>query len=175
MIRKLSMIIVLAATCQFALADQIFDDNLKKANAGNVAAEVSVATSYHYGRGTAQDYEKARSWFLKAAEKGDVESQYYLGMVYNVGQGVKQDYTQAINWLSKAAAQGHATAQYDLGVIYENGHGVKEDDTKALELYDKAASQGLAVAKTAAATLKQKIANKEAAAQAQKTKSTAKK
>lgn len=176
MIRKLGLIVLLSAACQYALADQAFDDNMKKANAGDLVAQNNVAKSYQYGIGAQQDYDKARDWFLKAAQNGNVESQYYLGTIYNTGQGVKQDYTQAISWFEKAIAQNHySPAQYDLGVIYENGHGVKEDYKKALELYDKAASQGLAVAKTASAVLKQKIAHKEAATKASKNNGMSKK
>lgn len=175
MIRQLSMVIFLAATCQFALADQAFDDNLKKATKGDIAAQRNTAASYHYGRGVTQDYEKARGWFLKAAEKGDAESQYYLGMVNNIGQGVKQDYAQAAAWYEKAAAQNHSQAQYSLGVLYENGRGVKQDYKKAAALYAKAAEQGSPDAKKASDALAQKIAAEEAATKAQKTNTTPKK
>ncbi|MBK8101999.1 MAG: hypothetical protein IPK30_01485 [Cellvibrionales bacterium] len=63
MIRKLALMTLLAASCQFAFADQAFDDNLAKAKKGDAAAQLSTASAYLYGRGVEANYETAKSWF----------------------------------------------------------------------------------------------------------------
>ena len=170
MVRKLSMIAVLTATCQFALADKVFDDALAKAKKGDAAAQYTVGASYQYGNnGAQQDYAQAKDWLTKSAEKGNADAKYGLGVAYEFGQGVPQNYTKAAEWYEKASAQNQLNAIYRLGILYENGRGVKQDYKKALSLYNKAVEKGFTVAKTDADALTQKIAAQEAASKAEKT------
>jgi TPR repeat protein len=168
MIRKLGLIALLAATCQFAFADQTFDDNMAKAKKGDAAAQSAVAAAYLYGRGVDSNYETAHSWFLKAAEKGNTDAQFNLGVMYEQGQGAKQDYSTAAKWYAKASMKKHSLAEYRLGAMYENGKGVKQDYKKAADLYAQSAAQGQPEAKTAAEALAPKIAEQEAAEKAKK-------
>lgn len=169
MIRKLALVTLLTATCQFAFADQTFDNNLAKAKKGDAAAQLAVGGAYLYGQGVAANYDTARSWFLKSAEKGNADAQYNLGVLYDLGQGVKQDYATAAHWYSKAAAKKHSRAEFLLGVLYENGRGVKQDYKKAANLYAQSAAQGQPEAKPAADALAPKLAEQEAAAKAKET------
>lgn len=162
MIRKLTLVTLLATTCQFAFADQTFDDNLVKAKKGDAVAQLATGAAYLYGRGVEANQETAKSWFLKSAEKGNAEAQFNVGLLYDLGQGVKQDHATAAKWYARAAANKYARAEYQLGTMYENGKGVKQDYKKAADLYAKSAAQGQPEAKAAAEALAPKLAEQEA-------------
>jgi TPR repeat protein len=59
---------------------------------------------FDQGKGVAQDYSAAISWYRKAAEQGNAVAQLFLGTFYLVGQGVAQDYVQAHQWFNLAGA-----------------------------------------------------------------------
>jgi TPR repeat protein len=52
-----------------------------------------------------QDYEQARTWFLKAADQGLWAAQMQIGSIYFEGKGVAKAYAQARLWFLKAANQ----------------------------------------------------------------------
>jgi TPR repeat protein len=110
MIRKISIFMILVATCQFALADKALDSTMAKAKAGDVQAQYEVALGYYHGKALPQDFKQAVAWYTKAAEQGDANSQYDLGTCYYYGQGIAQDYKKAYVWASLAAGNGQAAA-----------------------------------------------------------------
>ena len=81
------------------------------AEQGHAEAQFSLGWLYHNGDGVAQDYVKARDWYLKAAEQGHAEAQSSLGGLYVNGHGVAQNYTMAYVWFNSAAAQGNTDAK----------------------------------------------------------------
>lgn len=97
---------------------------------------------YYYGWGVGQDYNQARSWYLKAADTGNSDAMYSLGFLYVHSFGVRQDYGQARSWFKKAAAAGDANAMNYLGDFYEYGRGVMANYHQARIWYEKAVAGG---------------------------------
>jgi uncharacterized protein len=73
--------------------------------AGYARAQALLGFMYEYGRGVAQDYDRAVMWYARAAEQGDPPAQYLLGLMYDKGLGVPQDAVLAHKWLNLAAAR----------------------------------------------------------------------
>jgi hypothetical protein len=96
----------------------------KSAEAGDVAAQLELASLYNTDNGAWQDFAKAARWYRKAAEQGSVNGQAMLGAAYFLGRGVPQDYAEAHFWASLAGARAN-----DPGKVEH-----------ALQLRDRAAS-----------------------------------
>ena len=94
------------------------------------------------GRGTVQDYGRARGHFETAAAAGRVEAMGWLGWLSLHGRGGPQDYPKAREWYEKAAAGGNGHAMGQLGWIHHSGFGVSKDVAKAREWYEKGAATG---------------------------------
>lgn len=92
------------------------------------------------GRGVAQDYTLARSWFSRAAEQEDVGAMVWLGHFLANGLGGDVDMKAAVELFEKAAQHNSAIALMEIGGLYRSGQFYKEDKGKALEYYCKAAS-----------------------------------
>jgi len=97
---------------------------------------------YLSGRGTPQDYAKAREGFERAAGAGHSGGMAGLGWLYQSGRGVPQDYAKAREWYERAAAQGNGGGMANLGWLYRDGLGVPRDYRKAMEWYEKGAAAG---------------------------------
>jgi len=66
---------------------------------------------YDEGQGVAQDYNEARSWYLKAAAQGNAPAQFNLGVMCAQGQGAAPDVIEAHKWFALAAMQGYPNAR----------------------------------------------------------------
>jgi len=66
-------------------------------------AESNLGVAYDKGRGVAQDYATAASFFSKAAAEGNVAAQYSLAGHFELGLGVPKDPVRAYTWFSLAA------------------------------------------------------------------------
>jgi len=108
---------------------------------GHIDAAVAIGDVYCWGKGVAQDYERAMAAYKVAAEAGDAFSQYQV-MMYCKGLGVAVDYQQARAWLEKAAAQDFPDAVRELGVMYFEGWGVTPSWRRARELCKRAIELG---------------------------------
>ncbi len=80
--------------------------------------------------GHAQDYGKAREFFLRAAESDHAAAENMLGVIFQDGLGVTADIAVAESWFRKSAEQGDAKAQSNLGQLI--GPDV-EDEAKRIE------------------------------------------
>ena len=109
---------------------------------GHILAAQAIGDIYYWGKGVAQDYERAMAAYKVAAEKGDAMSQYQVGYMYCEGLGVAVDYQQARAWLEKAAAQDHPNAVGSLGVMYAMGKGVTPSWRRARELFKRSIELG---------------------------------
>ena len=109
---------------------------------GHILAARAIGDIYFWGKGVAQDYERAMAAYKVAAEAGDALSQYQLGTMYYDGLGVAVDYQQARPWFEKAAAQNFTRAVGQLGVMYHDGKGVTKRWRRARELYKRAIELG---------------------------------
>ncbi len=110
---------------------------------GHILAAQAIGDIYYWGKGVAQDYERAMAAYKVAAEAGDAFSQHQLGMMYcGASEGVAVDYQQARAWLEKAAAQDDPNAVGSLGGMYHMGLGVTPSWRRARELYKRAIELG---------------------------------
>ena len=120
----------------------------EKAEAGDAAAQYSLAEMYWDGDGVPDDHVEAARWYREAAEQGYVEAQRMVGFMYDLGVGVPENHVEAAKWYQKAAEQGHADVQSSLGFLCERGKGVPQDYVEAAKWYRKAAEQGHAGAQS---------------------------
>lgn len=130
-----------------ALTQAEIDQNLKRAETGDVRAQYRVAELYRTASPPLQNFAKALSWHRKSAERGNSLSQYVLGQMYGNGQGVRQNFHRAAEWYRLATRLSrHSEAQFSLGELYFHGRGVPSSYGLAIEWYTKAANQGHPVA-----------------------------
>jgi len=107
-----------------------------RADAGDVIAQLSLASLLYYGRDqTAESVE----WFRKAAAQQDASAEYQLGQLYEFGFGVAQDDREALVWYRRAAGHGSAAAQRAVGDFYKKGRGVAASPTEAARWYRRGA------------------------------------
>ncbi|MGA9665819.1 MAG: tetratricopeptide repeat protein [Gallionella sp.] len=113
--RKAISLMLLAVLGTSARAEDIKDPSdpygvikyaLPYAEKGNVTGQLTVASTYYYGKHVPQDYTKAIKWFRLAAKQGDTTAQNFLALMYLKGQGVTQDPVRAQMWSDVAAASG---------------------------------------------------------------------
>lgn len=93
---------------------------------------------YDRGIGVAQNYEKARGYYLEAASLENAFAEWALGFMFARAKGVPEDAKKACEWLEKAAKKGYAMAQASLGTMYYYGSGIDKNEKKALELFKAA-------------------------------------
>jgi TPR repeat protein len=70
----------------------------KKAEDGDVQAQLALAKTYHLGEGVPEDEAQAVQWWQKAAEHDDAGAQVNLGAAYTLGAGVPKNYAAAVRW-----------------------------------------------------------------------------
>lgn len=90
---------------QLVWADNVpnFQETLRAAEQGVVAAQYNLGQMYRNGQGVRKDYAEAVKWYRKAAEQKYGAAQHNLGGMYSYGLGVRQDYVEAVKWYRKAA------------------------------------------------------------------------
>lgn len=123
-------------------------ENLKKAEAGDAAAQAEMAKLFtqiggsldQFGSGN--DYQEAFKWAKKSADQGNLEGMYCLALCYEHGRGTRMSPSKAVSTYEKAAKQGHAPSQWNLAVCYLNGNGVQRDETKGYSWAYQAADRG---------------------------------
>lgn len=85
-------------------------DLLKKAEAGDVAAQLTLARSYEMGNGRQRDMRQAGHWYARAAKQGNGEAMYALGILLYNGEtlalGISENLELAWAWFSLAADAG---------------------------------------------------------------------
>lgn len=115
----------------------------KAADAGDPKAKSYLAEMYGYGKGVAQDLNKALKLFESAGLDGVGSAQVALGNAYYYGRDVVlQDFYEAAKWYKKAARNGIAWAQYMTGTLYGEGKGVEKDDVKSYVWLNIASANG---------------------------------
>ncbi len=78
------------------------EELIPAAEAGDVRAQVNLASMYYYGEGIAANFDKAFRWYHAAALQGDSDAQIGLAIMYVRGQGVAGDLAIAHMWLTLA-------------------------------------------------------------------------
>jgi len=105
------------------LVNTPIDELQRREAAGDIKAQVELASRYGLGKGVERDYAKATALFRSAAERNDPVAQYLLGTAYYHGAGVQKDEAQAALWFERAAQQNFGEAQYQLAVMIIAGKG----------------------------------------------------
>lgn len=105
-------------------------------------ATEEVAFCYFYGKGVAQNYEKAFEWFSKGVSLGFPACLNGLGFMYEKGFHVAENKPKAFELFSKAASTNDPLAVFNLGVCYEQGSGTSKDEAKAFEHFQTAYQLG---------------------------------
>ncbi len=114
----------------------------RRANAGDVVAQLELGERFANGRGVPKDDAQAFQWNLRAAQAGNATGELRVGVAYALGRGVARDYDQAFSWMQRASDQQNITATAHLGELYIMGWGVKPDPGKGFALVSKAAAAG---------------------------------
>ena len=126
------------------------DENLKKAQSGDAAAQAELAKLYtQMGNSLEQldvdnDYKEAFKWAKRSADQGNVDGLYTLGLCYEHGRGTDFDYEKSNKAYETAAKKGHAPSQWNLACHYLRGFGDNEEE--GLMLAYQAADQGYELA-----------------------------
>ena len=103
-------------------------ETLRKAEAGDRAAQFDAGLAFETGAGTAQDYPEAVKWYRKAANLGYPPAQNNLGGMYLRGFGVAQDDNEALRWYLRAAGEGYLAAENNVGFMHAAGRGAPAND-----------------------------------------------
>lgn len=111
---------------------------------GDAAAQFEVASRFAEGKGVAQDFAQAATWYQRAATHGLATAQYRLGALYERGLGVAADPARARVWYGRAAEQGSVRAMHNLAVLSAGNSSGSADYPLAVQWFTEAASQGLA-------------------------------
>ena len=117
----------------------------RKANEGNIDAQLSLGYMYLYGdkdAGVEVDYQKSFEYYQLAANQGDNVAINNLGSLYYSGIGTKRNAAKAAELFTKASEQGNVEAAVNLAFLYISGSGVEKDSNKAINYFIKAANQG---------------------------------
>ena len=126
--------------------DTAYREWLPLAQAGDSAAQLSVAALYSKGQGVETNHEEAAKWYGLAADQGVAAAQFTLGLLFARGIGLPLDAGESAKWFGRAARQGDADAQFALALAYSQGTGLAQDSARAIWWFRQAAIQDKAVA-----------------------------
>lgn len=131
-----------------------------------------IGEYYHFGlKGVPQNYQKARSYYLKAVQMGSAEAANHIGRLYTNGEGVDKDLEEGQRWYRKSIQMNPALENrcvngpfppsalcalilsanswekgaeaYYLGAYYEYGlEGLPKDREKARLYYERSLERG---------------------------------
>ena len=118
-----------------------FERLKKKASAGNMYSQYTLAKLMLDKGGEYYDPEVAADWLKQSAERGNAVAKYRLGKLFLLGEDVPQNTNEALRWLNSASDDGYEYAQYLLGKLYAEGKYVEKDVFFALLYLERAAVQ----------------------------------
>jgi len=107
-------------TCQQGLQklQELFQDDLKSAEHGNVSGAVLLTEDFRDGLGTEKDGVKACFWASKPADFGQSAAQEFEGQCYDVGGALPFSENDAVKWYTQAANRGLASSAISLARLY---------------------------------------------------------
>ncbi len=124
-----------------------------QAEAGDLAAQLSLGTLYDLGQGMPRDPATAYGWYRRAAASGSPAAEFNVAAMCDTGDGVPRNTAEAALWYGRAAAHGNRRAQYTLGQLYAAGDGVPRNPDQA-EAWFRAAATDLPAAAERLAALR---------------------
>ncbi len=138
------IVMVLVMGCYVWAAGEDLAQLRKKAEAGDVDAQVELGNKYALGvGGVSRNIPEAAKWIRMAAEKGNADAQNKFAIMNEGGYGVPRDPKAAVSWFEKAAQQGNTNAEQRLAFCYRSGTYVDKSATKAVKYYQMAAEAGV--------------------------------
>jgi uncharacterized protein len=121
---------------------QIIGDLIKKAQLGDVTAQLELGKRYTDGDAIEKDATKGFEWLEKASQQGNQEAEYLTGRAFSKGKGVERDVQKAFLIFSKLNDKGNPSGMGALGVAYLRGEGTEKNEEKGLSLLQRAAALG---------------------------------
>lgn len=122
------------------------------AESGAAVAQEKLSVMYFYGRGVAEDEDRAMEWARRSADQGNIDAMYFIGTMYVFGDKIPKTVAdpdqEAARWFFEAASRDHAEAEYGLGLLFLAGKGVVQDQEEALKWIRRAAEHGHATARS---------------------------
>ena len=118
-----------------------FERLKKKADAGNMYSQYTLAKLLLDRNGEHYDPETAVEWLKRSAERGNAVAKYRLGKLFLLGEDVPEDTDEAIRWLTSASDEGYEYAQYLLGKLYLTDENSR-DAHRAVKCFSAAAENG---------------------------------
>jgi TPR repeat protein len=132
---------------QYGNLEKRVKDTLKKAEAGDPAAQMLYGMMIAGLPQLKQTYDKALPWFLKAAQAGAPYAQYQIGTGLLSGRGCQCDAGKGEIWLEKAAQADEPDAQVSLAEYLLKGNPDKEAIRGAMVWLERAAKHSNSAAK----------------------------
>jgi TonB family protein len=132
---------------EYGNLDARVKDTLKKAEAGDPAAQMLYGMMVAGLPQLKQTYDKALPWFLKAAQAGAPYAQYQIGTGLLTGHGCQCDTSKGEIWLEKAAQADEPDAQVSLAEYLLRDKANQESIRGAVVWLERAAKKGNSAAK----------------------------
>lgn len=114
----------------------------RRAQAGDVEAQLIHAQILIEGRGVEADAVEAVHWYTLAASQGSALAMNMLGRCHELGQGTPTDAELATIWFRRAAEHGSDWGMYNYAHSLATGRGVAADRQGAYAWYRRAADLG---------------------------------
>jgi TPR repeat protein len=127
------------------------DMALKRASAGDAAAQTLVAEMMTKGLGIKRDAKTAAFWYQQAAERGDPAAMFQYALLLMTGRDVPADKKKADDFMRRAAEAGNSSAQFNWAQILVSENPGDKGLELALPFYESSARQGVADAQYAVA------------------------
>lgn len=115
----------------------------KRANEGDVNAQLELAKAYLYGGAGKVDGRESMYWCAMALRAGHPLAKVFYGTYHFMGLGVPKDYKVAFRWWNEAAQDGNREGEAFTAWAYSQGIGTEKNDVCAYQLWRKAAEQGI--------------------------------
>lgn len=129
---------------------------VRKANAGEPAAQHELGVRYLQGKGFEADTAKAAFWFEKAAEQGFDLANYNLGILAMNGWGMPWNPFVSYRYFMEATKKDMPEAEFVVALILTEDLVVPQDWSTAYGFMKKAAAKGFEPAKKALVEFKRR-------------------
>ncbi len=124
------------------------DDLLKRADAGDVEAQLDLGYMYLYGvNGANIDYKQSLHYYELAANSGNAIALNNLGSLHFNGIGTEVNYAKAIGFFKEASKLGSDDASVNLAIIYlgdNNSNSHPDTYATVFKLLNKAKNNSIA-------------------------------
>jgi TonB family protein len=100
---------------QAAASPEPLDTLRKRAEHGDLSAQIRLGDAYVSGEGAEVNLTEAARWYRRAAERGDTDAQVKLASLYRTGgRGFDMDRVAALRWLAIASTLSPRKREADI-------------------------------------------------------------